>query len=91
MYSETNKTNKFPRTHAHTHTHTGGGGGSVKGRGRHMEETKHWEGTPALTHELQMACISGKCREGGREGVEDQRRPLQTHGGAGTARYEMLF
>ena len=56
-----------------------------------MEETKHWEGTPALTHELQMACISGKCREGGREGVEDQRRPLQTHGGAGTARYEMLF
>ena len=69
----------------------GGGGDVSKGKrtahGRDKSVGRH-SGTDT---ELQMACISGKCREGGREAVEGLRRPLQTHGGGGTARDEMLF
>ena len=91
MTSEDIKHQLIIITHTHTRIHGGDGEGVSKGKrtahGRDKAVGRH-SGTDT---ELQMACISGKCREGWREAVEGLRRPLQTHGGRGTARYEMLF
>ena len=64
---------KFPHTHTRAHT-WGGGGGGGKGVVSKGKRTAHGRDKAVGRHsgtdtELQMACISGKCREGGREAV----------------------